>query len=242
MIQQFIEVVNAQRIPVAIVVGASGGVGASCARMLSKRGRATLLLGRSESKLIKLADELRQSGDAPSMAYRLDLCNPAEIEKLAKKLELLETANVLIFAAGITSNKTLNVDFDELQQVLNTNLVSTMWCAKHLVPALQRSRNSYIINIASRAGVYGFADKGVYGASKAATMRYLDSLRAEIQSKDMRVTSICPGWINTPMATRGGCKLAMDEILQPEDISSMVEWLLFSPLRVVVRDVILESR
>lgn len=239
-VTNFIQQVSTGKWPVAIVFGASGGLGSACARMLARRGYATVLTGRNRKALEACASAVRSAGSAPSLAYPLDLCNPAAIQALAAELKNLNTLSTLIFSAGVTSNETTEMDLAEVHRVLTTNLVSVMWCVKHFVPQLRGASNPYVINVASRAGMIGFAGKGLYGASKAATIRFLDSLRAELEPDGVRVTSICPGWINTPMASVGGCHLDPEDILQPEDVTSMIEWLLTSPQRMVVRDITLE--
>lgn len=239
-ITQFVQKVVSGEWPVAILFGASGGVGRSCARMLTRRGFATVLTGRTEQTLKAEAAKLSGMGGPPSLPYALDLCDPSAIQTLAIELNPLNTVSVIILSAGITSNETTDMEFEEVQRVIATNLVSVMWCAKHFVPLLRRGSNSYVINIASRAGLIGFAGKGLYGASKAATIRFMDSLRSELEPDGIRVTSICPGWINTPMASAGGCLRDPEEILQPDDVTSIIEWLLASPARIVVRDITLE--
>lgn len=242
MLQNFIGEVGTRGVPVAVVTGASGGVGAACARMLAKQGYACLLLGRRQRRLAELADEIQAEtkGSVPACGLAVDLSVPGDIEQLSRDIHGLHSVGVLVLAAGITSGKTAVFEDAELQRILQVNLIAPMLCARHLLPLLNRSPDPYIINIASRAGLIGFEDRGLYGASKAAGIRYFDSLRAQAQGSGLRVTSICPGWVNTPMAAEGGCTLPPDKILQPDDVAAAVQWLICSPTRLVVRDLVLE--
>ncbi len=228
--------------PVAILTGATGGIGAACGRMLARKEYATVLLGRNEDQLAVLQNELTMltEGSVPCCGYAIDLRDEGAINELVQALASLTSLRLAILAAGITNNQTLQFTEEELRAVFEINTLVPMRMAKHLVPIMLRTKHPYLINIASRAGLIGFADKGVYGASKAAGIRYFDSLQAEHVDTGLRVTSICPSWVNTPMALRGGCQRDGDDILQPEDIAGTVDWLISSPPRMLVRDITIE--
>jgi short-subunit dehydrogenase len=230
-------------VPLALVTGASGGVGKCCAKALADIGYATLVVGRSGEKIRKLVDEINNDFGAtrPSVGFEADLSDRKDIKRLLTEVECLKVPEVFIYAAGVTSNCTERFDDTELEEVLAVNTLAPIYLTRGIISLMERNEKGYIINIASRAGLVGFSDKGIYGASKAATLRFFDALYAKNLGTDIRITSICPGWINTPMAVSGGCQRNPEEILQPEDVSSSIAWLVSSPSRIRIRELVVEA-
>jgi 3-oxoacyl-[acyl-carrier protein] reductase len=228
--------------PLALVTGASGGVGRCCAKALADIGYATVIVGRSASKLRALADEINAGPrGTPCIALEADLLDREGIRLLLAQIEAIRAPDVFVSAAGITSNCTDRFDDEHLDEVIALNVLAPMYLTRGIIALMEIAKRGYIINIASRAGLVGFSDKGIYGASKAATLRFFDALYAKNLDTGIRLTSICPGWINTPMASVGGCQKRPEEILQPEDISSAVVWLVSSPSRVRIRELVVEA-
>ncbi|MFM0047360.1 SDR family NAD(P)-dependent oxidoreductase [Paraburkholderia sediminicola] len=229
--------------PLALVTGASGGIGGCCAKTLAGLGYATLIVGRSLRDLGTVADDINNRfGDThPCFVYRADLANRQEVALLLTHLESFKAPEVFVSAAGVTSNSTETFDEHELDEVFAVNTIAPMYLARGILPLMENGKGGYIINIASRAGVLAFSDKGVYGASKASTIRYFDALYVKSLNSDIRVTSICPGWVNTPMAKAGGCTKPSDDLLQPDDISAAIGWLVSSPSRVRIRELVIEA-
>lgn len=108
----------------------------------------------------------------------------------------------------MTSTRTDRFTDAELDEAMALNALAPIQLARGIIAMMENANRGYIINIASRAGLVGFSDKGIYGASKAAAIRFFDAVYAKYLDSGVRVTSICPGWINTPMATAGGCEKA----------------------------------
>ncbi|HIC7214490.1 SDR family NAD(P)-dependent oxidoreductase [Burkholderia stabilis] len=229
--------------PLALITGASGGVGGSCAKALAEIGYATLVVGRRAEELRTVTDDinLRFGDSRPCTGFQADLAKREDIKALLARVESLKAPEIFISAAGVTSNSTARFDDDELDEVMAINALAPIYLARGIVGLMEKADKGYIINIASRAGIQGFSDKGLYGASKAATIRYFDALYAGNLNTNIRVTSICPGWINTRMATAGGCRKEPDEILQPDDISTAIVWLVSSPSRIRIRELVVEA-
>ena len=115
---------------------------------------------------------------------------------------------------------------DKLQSLLATNLVGPFKLLQEVVPKLLEQQRGLIINIASRAGKIGFAGWGAYGASKFGLVGLSESLYRELARSGIKVTTLCPGWIDTDMAKRGGSPLRTHDMIQPEDIMKTVRWLM----------------
>jgi NAD(P)-dependent dehydrogenase (short-subunit alcohol dehydrogenase family) len=177
----------------------------------------------------------------PCIALPADLKDRQAIRHLLARIETVGVPDVFISAAGMTSNSTDRFTDAELDETVALNVLAPMHLTRGIIALMEKSNQGYIINIASRAGLVGFSDKGVYGASKAATIRFFDAAYAKYLDSGVRVTSICPGWINTPLATAGGCKKEPEDILQPQDISSLIVWLVSSNPRVRIRELTVEA-
>lgn len=228
--------------PWALVTGASGGVGGSCARALADAGYATIVVGRNADRLRALAEEVNAgSGHARCVPIEANLVDREDLRRLLARLEAMRAPDVFVSAAGMTSNSTVHFADDHLDELLALNVRVPMHLSRGVITLMEKERRGYIINVASRAGLVGFSDKGIYGASKAATVRFFDALYTKYLDSDIRVTSICPGWINTPMAVAGGCRKQPEEMLQPEDIAAATVWLLSLPSRVRIRELVVEA-
>jgi len=229
--------------PVALITGATGGVGRRCTLALAEAGYETVIVGRDTDGLKSLADEAWRASRQRlrGSIVRADLVDKNDLEALCLDLERRGKIDVFLSAAGITSNNTAEFEDDELERVMALNVFAPMFIARRVVPLMKQANKGYILNLCSRAAIVGFADKGVYGASKAAALRFFDSLYAGTLETGIRATSICPGWINTRMAVAGGSKKAPDEMLQADDISSLVTWLVATPARVRIREIVVEA-
>ncbi|NBI46333.1 SDR family NAD(P)-dependent oxidoreductase [Burkholderia gladioli] len=226
----------------ALITGASGGVGRCCAKALADIGYATIVVGRDPDRLAALVGEIEALPRAmPCIALAADLKDREAIRGLLARIATLGVPEVFISAAGMTSTRTDRFTDAELDEAMALNALAPIQLARGIIAMMENANRGYIINIASRAGLVGFSDKGIYGASKAAAIRFFDAVYAKYLDSGVRVTSICPGWINTPMATAGGCEKKPEDLLQPQDISSLIAWLVSSNPRVRIRELTVEA-
>jgi short-subunit dehydrogenase len=99
-----------------------------------------------------------------------------------------------------------------------------------------------ILNVASRAGIIGFPNFGAYGASKFGMVGLSESLYRELAPRGIKVTALCPSWIDTDMARESGTPLSSEEMIQTEDLMKTVRWLLSLSPAACVREVMIECR
>ena len=144
--------------------------------------------------------------------------------------------------AGEGGAGTLDVQLDKLTSLLNVNLVGPFKLLQEVVPILVAEQSGIVINIASRAGKIGFAGWGAYGASKFGLVGLSESLYRELAAFGVKVTTICPGWIDTEMAKMGGSPLASSDMIQPDDLMKTVRWLMSLSPAACVREVVIECR
>ena len=106
---------------------------------------------------------------------------------------------------------------------------------------MKAQKSGHIFNVASRAGKVGFSGGGAYSASKFGLVGLSESLYRELNPLGIKVTALCPGWVNTEMAVDAGTPLESEQMIQPDDLFRTIEWLLQLSPAACVKEVILES-
>lgn len=225
---------------VALVIGATGGVGQKSVDDLLEKGFRVIAVGRDRNKLGGLVARLEQYKNKLHTICA-DIQATDDVRHIRDRIEEFGYLDLLILAAGITCNKTTGATEHEIHDVINSNLLGPVFVINDLLPLLLRADAPLVICLSSRAGKIGFADKGIYGASKAGLQLYMSALSSDPALNKIRFTVLCPGWINTPMAIDGGCQRASESILQPGDISSLMLWLVNSPERVRIKEIVIET-
>ena len=227
---------------VAIVTGASQGVGRVLAIGLAREGFKVAAMARNTDRLSSIAAEAGVPA-ASVLPIKLDLSNPQSIVDAVRCIpKEFGRLQVVINNAGEGGAGTLDVQLDKLTSLLNVNLVGPFKLLQEVVPILVAEQSGIVINIASRAGKIGFAGWGAYGASKFGLVGLSESLYRELAAFGVKVTTICPGWIDTEMAKMGGSPLASSDMIQPEDLMKTVRWLMSLSPAACVREVVIECR
>ncbi|MDH3466250.1 MAG: SDR family oxidoreductase [Gammaproteobacteria bacterium] len=231
--------------PVAIITGASQGIGKACAIGISQAGYRPVLVARTESKLRAVANEIEArltTGEIQKpIVYPLDVTDYAKVQQFVAEIDnQFGRVDLLVNNAGILRRGTLDVSVSDFEQIIKTNLVSPFVLLKELVPLMKKRGKGHIFNIASRGGKTGFAGEGAYDASKFGIVGLSESLYRELAREGISVTAICPGWVNTEMAQQGGATLSGEEMIQPEDILKTIQWVLELAPNTCVREVVIE--
>jgi 3-oxoacyl-[acyl-carrier protein] reductase len=185
---------------VALVTGASQGIGRACALRLAQAGARLALAARNEEKLNELAGEISTAG-GEARAFALDLANEESIKAAAKSvLAHFGNIDILVNNAGITKDGLLlrmkRADWD---QVIATNLTGTFLLTQAVLGSMVRARSGRIINISSIVGRVGQAGQANYAASKAGLIGFTQSLAREVASRGITANAIAPGYIETAM-------------------------------------------
>jgi NADP-dependent 3-hydroxy acid dehydrogenase YdfG len=184
----------------AIITGASSGIGAATALAFAKAGIAVALVGRSPAKLEKIVLATEQEG-VEAKAYILDL---AEVEKVKEAMSAIaqdfQPIDILVNNAGIGyTNPLADTPLLDWQQVLNLNLTSVFQSTQALLPPMRARAQGIIINVASVAAHSYFPDWGAYAVSKAGLVAFSKTLAAEEKAHGIRIMTISPGAVNTPI-------------------------------------------
>lgn len=211
---------------VAIVTGASAGIGRACALALAAEGATLVITARREERLQQLAEEIEALG---ARAYIV--AGDANEESTAKKV--VETAineagqiDILINNTGIGNYKDLaDTSLEEYDRMMNTNMRTTFLFTRHTVPQMKLQKQGTILMISSMAGKYGFGGQAVYCATKFAQVGFAQSLDRELRTSGIKVGVICPGGVKTEFALGTGRTeegVAQSGMLEAEDVAAAV--------------------
>lgn len=183
---------------VAVVTGASSGIGASIARQLSEAGARVVLAARSSDELKELAAKLQ----GEHLAVELDVSKTASVRKAFEQIrEKYQRIDVLVNCAGVMPLSYLkNRHLDEWLETIEVNVKGCLRCIYEALPQMKEQRSGHIINIASVDGTELFAGGAVYGASKAGVIALSKAMRMELSPEfNIRVTCIEPGTVETDL-------------------------------------------
>ncbi|RRA48902.1 3-oxoacyl-[acyl-carrier-protein] reductase [Acidipila sp. EB88] len=185
---------------IALVTGASQGIGRSIALALAAQGARVALAARNVEKLEAVAAEIQAAG-GEAHPYAIDVSSEASIKDVAKTLvSTYGQVDILINNAGITRDGLMmrmkRADWDA---VLETNLTGTFLITQALLPAMIKARWGRIVSITSIVGQTGQAGQVNYAASKAALLGFTRSLAREVASRSITVNAVAPGYIETAM-------------------------------------------
>jgi short-subunit dehydrogenase len=180
------------------ITGASSGIGAALARHYAAHGAQLGLAGRSQERL----DALVTSLSVDCTAYVLDVRDAEALQKAATDFIGKYGAPDIVIANAGVSRGTLTEhaeDTSAFRAILDINLLGMVHTFQPFVAVMKAQGHGSLAGIASVAGLRGLPGAGAYSASKAAAISYLESLRVELAGTGIRVTTLCPGYIRTPM-------------------------------------------
>lgn len=211
---------------VAIVTGASAGIGAAVARSLAAEGASLVLTARRQERLEALASELQGSGTQVWVV-------PGDAREEETAQRAVETAtrsggrlDILVNNAGTGNYKNLvDTSTAEYDDMMDTNMRSTFVFTRHAVPVMQAQGSGTLLMISSMAGLYGFAGEAVYCATKFAQVGFAQALDRELRPQGIKVGVICPGGVKTEFALGRGRteeSVAASGMLEPEDVAGAV--------------------
>jgi len=211
-------------VQVAVVTGASSGIGAALARELASRGWLCVLLARREDKLRALAEEVRGECEV------CDVSDRAEVDRVAGRvLERHPQVKLLVNNAGIPGRASfLDGDPERIEQVVRTNYLGGVWCLRAFLPALEAARPSDVVNIVSVAGTVAFPPSGPYSASKHAQLAFSRATSASLRGRGVRVHTVNPGFVETegfPQRAVLRSTFFRRTVLEPEDIARHIAGL-----------------
>ena len=228
---------------VAIITGASSGIGEASARMLAEAGCKLTLAARSRDKMQALADELE--GDC--LVIAADMTEPADISAMVDgTLERFGRVDILLANAGVyLPGQFADGDIDALSRMLRLNVDAVMRCAHAVIPSMKAQAGGDIIVTSSISGHMDIVGEPVYSASKNAVQTFVHTLRRQLAEDGIRVMSIAPGPVANPMQNlyeADEIRRAVEEKgshLASEDCAEAIMFMLTRPRHVTIRDMVI---
>ncbi|HEX6965007.1 MAG TPA: SDR family NAD(P)-dependent oxidoreductase [Gemmatimonadaceae bacterium] len=214
------------RRPIAVVTGASRGIG----RALAKRLAATYdiaAVARSENELAQLTHEIEADGGV-CRAIPLDITDADAVERALGDVD----AQVLVNNAGVATMKPMaELTVDEWHHMVDVNLNALFYVTRALLPKMIERRSGFIVNIGSLAGRSSFVGGTAYSATKHAVIGFSESLMLEVRDAGVRVSVVMPGSVATGFSGRAGDRSWM---LTPEEIADAVADVIDTPANMLI--------
>jgi len=185
---------------VAVVTGASQGIGRETALALAETGAKVVVAARNEEKLVALAAEIVAAG-GEAVALKLDVADPEQVKSGFKQvIEKFGRLDILVNNAAVTRDGlAMRMKKDDWDAVLQTNLTGAHLCIQQALPTMMKARAGRIINISSVVAQSGNAGQANYVAAKAGLIGLTKAIAIEIASRGITVNAVAPGFIETPM-------------------------------------------
>ena len=185
---------------IALITGASQGIGRACALALAESGAHIALAARNQEKLAAVAKEIEDKGGQAG-AFAMDVSNEDSVKAAVKSaLDRFGKIDILVNNAGITKDTLLmrmkRADWDS---VLQTNLRGAFFCTQAVISSMLKQRWGRIINVSSVFGQMGQVGQANYSASKAGLIGFTMSMAREVASRNITVNAVAPGYIETAM-------------------------------------------
>jgi short-subunit dehydrogenase len=185
---------------IALITGASAGIGWECARQLAPRARALVLVARRQERLEQLRHALRQECPRLEIHTRAtDLGNKAQLDELVQWLDTEKLqVDLLVNNAGLGDyGWFVSSDLQRDDQILQVNVVGLTLLTRRLLPQMVSRRRGAILNVSSSAGFLPMPGMAIYAATKAYVTSFSEALRVELRNSGVTVTALCPGPVHT---------------------------------------------
>jgi 3-oxoacyl-[acyl-carrier protein] reductase len=211
---------------VALITGASAGIGTACAHTLAGAGARLVLTARRTGRLEALKSELESRGNQVVIVAGDARDERTALESVKAAVDSFGRIDILVNNAGAGNYKNLvDTSADDYDELMDTNVRSTFLFTRHVVPIMLRQKSGTILMISSMAGVYGFGGEAVYCMTKFAQVGFAQALDRELRTSGIKVGAICPGGVKTEFALGKGrteSAVAASDMLEPEDVASVV--------------------
>ncbi len=232
---------------VALVAGASAGIGAATAEALVEKGARVVCASRTKARL----DELVARLGAHAQALELDVADPASVAGLSARLpEDLRAIDILIVCAGHDVGGRQRFDLGEVEDwagIIETNVTGMIRVCHAVVPGMVERGRGHVVTLGSTAGLTTYKGGTSYNASKFAVRGFTEALRKDYADSDLRITEILPGLVRTEFAGRrfrgdtakGAAYYdSFPGAMEPEDIARAIVYALEQPARVTVAQMV----
>ena len=209
---------------IALVTGASSGIGKSVAKFLAKNGCFVILLARNEEKLKAVKAQIREAKNSAEH-YSVDVSNFMEVQSCINNVISKHGHIDLLFNnAGISKKGTIELPDNEIDELLKVNLNGAIYVAKYVAKQMKKQKHGYIINMSSMGGKTAASFAGIYAASKFGLSGFSEALAKEMSNYNVKVTNLCPHMTATEMTSNR--KFKPKKMIQTDDICKTIGYLL----------------
>ncbi len=193
---------------VVFLTGASSGIGSALALLMAADGDRLVLTARRIEPLKALVERIREAG-GQAMAVPLDVTDRSAVLAAVKQTESeFGPVDILVANAGIGDPTPGDAfDAERFEKIVRTNLLGAAYCVEAVTPSMVERKTGQIVGIASLAAYRGLPGAAAYCASKAGLLEMLQSLRIDLKPHNVKVTTICPGFVKTPLTDRNEFKM-----------------------------------
>lgn len=225
---------------IAVITGASDGIGKHISLRLAKDGVNLALVGRNKKRLEDVAEQAKELGALKIKIYVCDIQNNDNLEKIVK-LIISDFGNVdiLINNAGVWQ-KLMPVEEmrkDTIDNVIGTNLTALINVTRLFIPILKNRDEAAIINVVSKSGVVAQEGQSVYSASKYGVRGFTEVLRVDLKDSNIKVAGLYQGGVNTEMFKKADDNFSTADFTEPADLADVVAYMLSLPKKIWLYDV-----
>ena len=236
---------------VALVTGASSGIGEATALALAAQGAQVAAAARRADRLAALVKRIQERG-GQAIALRVDVADEAQVREMVQRTrQTWGRVDILVNDAGVARLGPIEgAKTEEWREMVNINLLGLMYVTAAVLPLMQAQGSGHIVNISSRAGRITRAGEAVYSATKFGVVAFSEALRQEVSAQHIRVTVIEPGGVATEMQEHATDQAAQDPTLSwlrsikplaREDIAAAIVYALTQPAPVEVNELLIQT-
>ena len=230
---------------IALITGATSGIGKSCAKELAKMGVDLVITGRRETRLNSLKQKLEEKYDIEVKTLCFDVKNKNEVNDILNELLTEYEIDILINNAGLALGIEKIDDglIENWENMIDTNIKGLLYVSKIIMGQMRDRNKGHIINIGSIAGIISYPGGNVYSATKSAVQTLSESMNIDLLGTKIRVSNIAPGAVKTEFSNvrfKGDDRKA-DEVykgfdeLSPKDIADLIVYILNAPAHVNIQ-------
>lgn len=235
---------------VAVVTGASSGIGEATAKALAREGYAVALAARREERINELCDAI-SSGGGKALAVPTDVADADSARALIETARSeLGRVDVLVNNAGVMLlGPVMGAEIEHWQRMVNVNVLGLMYCTHAALPVMAEQNCGHIVNVSSVAGRVARFGAAVYNATKFGVVAFSEALRQEALHANIRVTIIEPGYVDTELQAHNEHPMVVEaieknkqeigKVLESEDIANAIVYAVNQPEHVSINEVLI---
>ncbi|MCH9754051.1 MAG: SDR family oxidoreductase [Alphaproteobacteria bacterium] len=209
---------------IALVTGASSGIGKSVSIFLAENDYFVILLARNEERLKNVKDQIEKTNNS-AIYYSVDVSNSMEIQSCVNNIiSKYGHIDLLFNNAGILKQGTITLSDNEIDELLKINLNGAIYVAKYIAEQMKKQKSGYIINMSSMGGKTAASFAGIYAASKFGLSGFSEALAKEMSNYNVKVTNLYPHMTATEMTVKR--KFKPEKMIQTDDICKTIWYLL----------------